>query len=504
MWGAAMAAAAVVLWCLPAGGRAQVPLAAPASPCPDVFQYARGSDGVWRAQVWAWPPARGRPVRLRVDLFLEAALPNKYAGRILLLEDKDVVARKILAGSRESIKYALLFPLLYPLPRVDRISVNDKPMCIGPRVNSPVLTQIALEHTLYPTATPLNSGTSIGAQGNFIPGTQPGGELHRPQPPRPQPTHPNIQTHPNYPNSYPAKPKPVIPTETKPPFRETTNSPHYHQTSSNICGRSIAANELVFNGQGTARGEWPWIAAMFVSPDVGNLEFQCSATLINKKHVVTAGHCVKPKDQPEVEPHQIVVYLGIYNLRRVADIHSRAHEVEHIFVHPDYAKTTSFDADVAVLRLIIAAVYTPFIRPICLWAGSQKLEAVVGMHGTVIGWGRDEMGHKATNEPRQTQLPIVSQEECLLSQPDFISITSKRTFCAGFRNNSGPCNGDSGSGMFLRFSDGTVPRWYLRGITSVSLYDRQQNRCDLLNYVVFTDMAKYGRWMQQFLKEEYK
>lgn len=64
-------------------------------------------------------------------------------------------------------------------------------------------------------------------------------------------------------------------------------------------------------------------------------------------------------------------------------------------------------------------------------------------------------------------------------------------YSAGFRNGTGPCNGDSGSGFILQKDD----RWTLRGIVSTSLLDQEQRSCDLKNYVVFTDVSKFMDWL---------
>lgn len=54
--------------------------------------------------------------------------------------------------------------------------------------------------------------------------------------------------------------------------------------------------------------------------------------------------------------------------------------------------------------------------------------------GTVVGWGFDETG-KVTEQLHKAQMPIVSQDNCRSSFPEFYSrFTSDRTFCAGFKN----------------------------------------------------------------------
>ncbi|EFN71523.1 Serine protease gd, partial [Camponotus floridanus] len=84
-------------------------------------------------------------------------------------------------------------------------------------------------------------------------------------------------------------------------------------------------------------------------------------------------------------------------------------------------------------------------------------------------------------------------ESCLWSDQRFVSFTSNRTFCAGMRDGSGPCNGDSGSGLMLY--DSSTGRYQLRGIVSRSLFDYNEQTCDLTQYVVFVDVAKYLSWI---------
>lgn len=43
---------------------------------------------------------------------------------------------------------------------------------------------------------------------------------------------------------------------------------------------------LIYNGQGYARGDWPWLVAIYKRKD-GSLSFACSGTLVSDRHVVT-------------------------------------------------------------------------------------------------------------------------------------------------------------------------------------------------------------------------
>nr|CAD7414853.1 unnamed protein product [Timema poppensis] len=119
---------------------------------------------------------------------------------------------------------------------------------------------------------------------------------------------------------------------------------------------------------------------------------------------------------------------------------------------------------------------------------------------SVIGWGYDEFG-QVTEELMMATMPIVSQQTCLWSYPQFFShFTSNKTYCAGFREGTSVCNGDSGGGMVfpLRQSDGS-DLWHLRGLVSISVSQENKRICDTSHYVVFTDIAKYLEWIQGIL-----
>lgn len=70
---------------------------------------------------------------------------------------------------------------------------------------------------------------------------------------------------------------------------------------------------------------------------------------------------------------------------------------------------------------------------------------------------------------------------------------------SGEKDGTGPCNGDSGGGLFINMSG----KWMLRGIVSSSLIaPHTTNTCNLHEYVVYTDAAKYTSWIKQIMDEQ--
>lgn len=135
--------------------------------------------------------------------------------------------------------------------------------------------------------------------------------------------------------------------------------------------------------------------------------------------------------------------------------------------------------------------FTDYIRPICLWNGDTDLKEIEGENGIVVGWGKDENGKDISPEPKKVTAKIVSNEDCLRSNSQFAQLTSNRTMCAGDRDGQGPCSGDSGGGLVLRRND----RWVIRGLVSGAFNDVVKDSCNLKEYVIYSDVAKFMDWV---------
>ncbi|EEB20276.1 hypothetical protein Phum_PHUM609370 [Pediculus humanus corporis] len=305
---------------------------------------------------------------------------------------------------------------------------------------------------------------------------------------------PNIHPYPN-PNPYPS-PNPNPYPNPNPPNPQTNDYQRYQE-----CGTpSIQPSPLITHGQLTSRGQWPWHVALY--KNVGtDLTFFCGGSLINNKYVLTAAHCVtKTYTTQPLDENTLVVYLGKYHLKLWSEGGVQNRQVFKITVHPKY-NSTDFRSDIAVLELTTPVEYSDYVRPICMWDRTNtRIEEVEGKLGTVVGWGFDE--HKMlTEELRQAKMPVVEQKTCLWSYPDFYpQFTSNMTYCAGFKNGTSVCNGDSGGGMVFPYKDRTgIERWHLRGIVSISPARNDSRVCDTSHYVVFTDVAKYLPWLDNFI-----
>ncbi|XP_075219080.1 serine protease gd-like [Lycorma delicatula] len=425
----------------------------PTSPCPDIFKYHQlNISDVWVGLVHIPPPPPPQAfssIKLNVYLYLEAILPTKYVGILELNEPRKAIAARLAEYIWKPISYIIHFPLLNPLPTVKIISVNNKILCVGPPVISPVITTINLEHTLFPG---LRHITSDVIKRKFISyGSNNDGNIN---------------------DRYPY------------------NSLKHEE----ICGRAVLPNPLVVGGRPIRQREWPWLVAIFISQSL-DLQFHCSATLISNQFVVTAGHCIHHEDIGKLTPNAIFIYLGKFNLKNWLEQDSLLRQALGVYVHPNYNKH-NFSSDLALIKFK-PVTFTAYIRPACLWSGSSDLNPYIGKIGTVVGWGSSANKSRIKIEPHTVQMRLASQEQCLRSREEFTYLTSDNTLCASNKNGTGPCNGDSGAGLLL-LSENTL-KWELRGIVSLSLLNTSTQSCDLDEYIIFTDAAKFHDWLTAFV-----
>lgn len=209
---------------------------------------------------------------------------------------------------------------------------------------------------------------------------------------------------------------------------------------------------------------------------------------------IGAAHCFHQNSATYYKAEEILLSLGRHDITNWFEPNSVLRQVSDVIIHDDY-RSGSFDADIAIIRMRRPVQFTKHIRPICLWPPevSTNQSVIVGLAGQVVGWGSTDDEEKTI--PRSISIPIVSAAECLRSARIYAKITSNRTFCAGRKDGHGPCHGDSGSGWALLVNNRTT----LRGLVSAALSGPLHNSCDLTQYVVLTDVAKYIDWIRRQL-----
>jgi secreted trypsin-like serine protease len=220
----------------------------------------------------------------------------------------------------------------------------------------------------------------------------------------------------------------------------------------------------VINGEPVPNGKYPFMAALIDQSRPGTIKDKlfCGGSLIDKTHVLTAGHCVfqrGPGAPPPTKPQDTLVFVGrtVLNsnqgqVRNVKDI-----DVHPVFKAAKLAGTFDYRYDVALLTL---SRPVKGIKPIELATSSQNNLERPGRHATVAGWGDTVPNdNKLTipNRMQEAQVPIVSDSRADkaweknqgTSQPtDFVP----RLMIGAGGKQTITCQGDSGGPLFVRTS----------------------------------------------------
>jgi len=121
----------------------------------------------------------------------------------------------------------------------------------------------------------------------------------------------------------------------------------------------------------------------------------------------------------------------------------------------------------------------------------------------VIGFGKTENNETAhSNVLKRADFEIVSHEKCFQTsnEPAFWKyLIPGETFCAGSKNGTAACKGDSGGSLAVKIKD----RWFLRGIVSLGGHAKQDDLfvgCNANQYTIFVDVANYLPWIFSSLK----
>ncbi|XP_070497629.1 CLIP domain-containing serine protease B4-like [Chironomus tepperi] len=252
------------------------------------------------------------------------------------------------------------------------------------------------------------------------------------------------------------------------------------------CGTHKTLRSVIIGGNSTVRGEHPWKAALINTHG----QFFCGGSLVSKKAVLTAAHCIKGKGGfHDIQPDEISVVLGALDLSNTYEKGRVVVGVESIQVHPDWnIDIESYEGDIALLTLETEIQFSPTIQRICL--SRPNTEMAQATEGIVIGYGKTEDG-KSSNIAKKLIVPIKSYHQCVKEHDRLKVFLSARTFCGGPGDGRGICDGDSGSGLYVLHDN----RFYLRGTASASTLD-SLNSCNVNTFAVFVDTTDYCGWIQ--------
>ncbi|KAG5681288.1 hypothetical protein PVAND_010739 [Polypedilum vanderplanki] len=238
------------------------------------------------------------------------------------------------------------------------------------------------------------------------------------------------------------------------------------------CGIATKQFPKITGGRPADPQEYPWMAALITSRKATGAF--CGGVLITDRHVLSAAHCSN-----RIKIQDLYVRLGEYSFEAANETRSRDFRVEEIRQHVDFDMAT-YENDIALLKILRAAVFNSYIWPICMPPMSDTYE---GKNGVVIGWGTQFFGGPHSSILMEVTVPIWKNEDC---QKKYAHRIHDSVLCAG-DTNLDSCQGDSGGPLMIQLPNG---RWTVIGIVSWGV------KCGESTHPgIYTRVSKYIEWI---------
>ncbi|XP_055850336.1 uncharacterized protein LOC129914911 [Episyrphus balteatus] len=266
------------------------------------------------------------------------------------------------------------------------------------------------------------------------------------------------------------------------------------------CG-NVISNRI--NGDNVTKiDEYPWLALIEYNTGGITNEHLCGGSLINKRYVLTAAHCIS--NLPETwKLHG--VRLGEWNITtdRDCEVDTYGFEdcadphvdvtIEKLIPHEKYVHSKSPLYDIGLIRLSHNVKYSDFIQPICLPLKDNLKRSTFDGHKMFISGWRNTVGERIYVK-RKAEVQVVPLNECqrVYSQSNVDLGTSQ--MCAGGQQGIDTCRGDSG-GPLIGLDSYIKKRFYyfIAGVVSIG-----RNPCGEQGWPgVYTRVSEYVDWIQQ-------
>ncbi|XP_016972160.1 chymotrypsin-like protease CTRL-1 [Drosophila rhopaloa] len=233
------------------------------------------------------------------------------------------------------------------------------------------------------------------------------------------------------------------------------------------CSRTRAEDRIMY-GDDASKSDAIYMAAIY-----NRTHFQCGGTLINRRYVLTAAHCLESR-------YVLFVHLGAHNRAEPTAWYDVSFGVQHISYNPINKQN-----DIGLIKLKRRVEYNGRIRPICIYL-DKAIKSQVAMVKTfdAFGWGLNEHGQQSDILQTIT-LNQLNREECR-----WLGETLSSTqICAGVPG-ADTCRGDSGGPLSKKIEINKQTFVAQFGIISYGSLT-----CDSM--AVYTDVTSFVDWIQE-------
>ncbi|GAB0098981.1 trypsin [Sergentomyia squamirostris] len=209
----------------------------------------------------------------------------------------------------------------------------------------------------------------------------------------------------------------------------------------------------------------------------------CGGALLNENFVLTAGHCVNAFSE------DTEVVAGAHSIKH-SNKNEQRRKPKNVYIHKDYAGDVA-PHDIALIEVDQPFELNDFVKALNL---PTQTKYPTGK-ATISGWG----SISNTNSPnypdklRWAELPVLDEKKCHTGFPG--TPMHETNICAGETNGSkAVCNGDSGSPLFQKDSQGKVVVYGVASWTWLPCGTPGKTG-------VFVNVSHYLQWIQNHMSK---
>ncbi|XP_050311293.1 chymotrypsin-2-like [Anthonomus grandis grandis] len=256
--------------------------------------------------------------------------------------------------------------------------------------------------------------------------------------------------------------------------------------------QQAAIENRIVNGQIVKSiEEYPYQVALFEKTSINDYKFQCGGSIISKKYILTAAHCVSVPNTTQTLPAEhIFVIAGKTSVAKFD--RQLAHIPNKIIKHSNYNLEFNSDGsllnstnDIALINLKEPLEYSETINKVRLPKKHQSIFLIYGKTAVATGFGR-LYNNVITTDLYAVNLTIPEENELNLKISDKILIL-------GNEQQRGVCYGDSGGPLVVNGVQCGVTNHFISSDsdTHVPAY------CHLGKHFVFANVNHYRDWISE-------
>uniref|UniRef100_A0A183C2M2 Peptidase S1 domain-containing protein n=1 Tax=Globodera pallida TaxID=36090 RepID=A0A183C2M2_GLOPA len=294
-------------------------------------------------------------------------------------------------------------------------------------------------------------------------------------------------------------------------FLEVKTEQKYKRRAKRFRARGDGRVNKIMGGQDVQEGTSPWTAAIFRQKDDGGAAYWCAGTLISKRHVITAAHCMFNgpvnklcftasfinADDAKIDEmcKQSQGFMDVEQIRQLMSVYigsvclsgqtdppcvspktQREFRVKNLVILDDFI-VLELDVDNEIGNAVPAALgnhicmhFMHNLRDDFYWTQTSADNLTLPVQMT--GWGSSP-NNEQSSKLQVLEMPnIWTHEACalkrgLVEEEEGLGGFSDDKLCTMETRDMDSCRGDSGGGLVGNFEDGTGRRrWFLLGVLS--------------------------------------